>query len=224
LLQESHFGSDQSELPSADPIAPVQMVLQIDQIKHYDRNPRKEPNPAYPQIFESIRAQRGLTSNLSVTRRPGDERYMLHAGGNTRLKILKSLWQETRDEVFFRVNCWFSPWVSESDILSAHLIENELRGDLVLIDKAFAVRDLKIQFENEAGEPLSRNGFLKQLDRIGFKLSKRQLIRYEYATESLDALIPETLRANLGGRVIDRLRTLENNYREFCENNVNLGT
>jgi len=33
-----------------------------------------------------------------LTRRPGDEKYMLASGGNTRLAILNELWQETQDE------------------------------------------------------------------------------------------------------------------------------
>lgn len=203
--------------PIANPLTPTPMNLEIDRIKPYDRNPRRELNPRYDEIRASIQAQQGLNNPLTVTRRPDDERFMVEAGGNTRLKVLKELWKETKDEVFYRVNVLFVPWVSESHVLSAHLIENELRGGMVLIDKAFAVKDLMVQFEKESGEPLTRSGFQRRLETIGYKLSRRQLIRFEYATETLDAVIPQALCAGLGGKKIDEIRDLEIAYRRFCE-------
>ena len=58
------------------------LKLSIDQIKPYDRNLRRSPNPMYAKIKESVRAARGLSSLLSVTRRPGDEQYMVEGDGN----------------------------------------------------------------------------------------------------------------------------------------------
>ena len=219
LLMEGNFGNSRDCSP-ADPLTPTPMNLEIDRIKPYDRNPRREHNPRYDEIRASIQAQRGLNNPLTITRRPNDERFMVEAGGNTRLKILKELWKETKDEAFYRVNVLFVPWVSESHVLSAHLIENELRGDMVLIDKAFAIKDLKVQFEKEAGETLTRSGFQRKLETIGYQLSRRQLIRFEYATETLDAVIPQVLRAGLGGKKIDEIRDLENAYRRFCDGKI----
>ena len=219
LLTESNFGNSR-DLSPADPVTPTPMNLEIDRIKPYDRNPRREHNPRYDEIRASIRAQRGLNNPLTVTRRPDDERFMVEAGGNTRLKILKELWKETKDEAYYRVNVLFVPWICESHVLSAHLIENELRGDMVLIDKAFAVKDLKAQFEKESGGSSTRSAFQRRLETIGYSLSRRQLIRFEYATEMLDAVIPEVLCAGLGGKKIDEIRDLENAYVRFCDGKV----
>ena len=69
-------------------LVPAQhMVLKINQIKPYDRNPRRALNDRYLDIKESIRAQKGLNIPLQVTRRPGESLYMLEAGGNTRLMV-----------------------------------------------------------------------------------------------------------------------------------------
>jgi ParB family protein of integrating conjugative element (PFGI_1 class) len=139
MLQEGHFGSPR-ELPTADPVAVTQLVVEIDRILPYDRNPRRERNPLYDEIKESVRAQGGLNNPLTITRRPDDTYYMVESGGNTRLQILKELWQEMHDERFHRIHCLFRPWVSEAHVLTAYLIENDKRGDLIFIDKALAIR------------------------------------------------------------------------------------
>ncbi len=62
---------------------------------------------------------------------------MVESGGNTRLAILNELYLETGDEAFNTVHCLFVPWKSEAAVLSAHLIENEMRGDMTLIVRRY---------------------------------------------------------------------------------------
>lgn len=214
MLREGHFGVSRN-LPLADPITVTQMMLPIDRIKPYDRNPRREFNPRYAEIKASIRAQGGLNNPLTITRRPADELYMIESGGNTRLQILNELYIETGDERFFRIHCVLRPWVSESHILTSHLIENELRGEMLLIDKALGLLDLKSQVEQELGKSLSRSEFVRQLGRIGYTISRRLIIRFEYAATVLYPLIPMALRAGMGGTQIERIRKLEIAYRAF---------
>ena len=211
LLFEGHFGHSRM-LPPSDPIAATPMLLYLDQIVAYDRNPRREHNEQYERIKNSIKA-RGLDAPLRITRRPGDPKYMIAAGGNTRLSALEALWEQTGEKRFFQVHCLFTPWVSESDVLGAHLIENELRSDLVLIDKALALRDLKDLLEAEAGTPLARIAFQRRLDALGYRLSRRQLIRYDYAVDHLYPLIPIALHHGLGGRFVD---LLQNHEKAYC--------
>lgn len=187
-------------------------ALTLDQIMPYDRNPRRAINPRYDEIKAAIRAAGKLNNLLSVTRRPGDTHYMVESGGNTRLQILQELWQETNGESFYKTDCLIVPWQSESHVLSAHLIENELRGDMTLIDKAVALRSLKIELENESGQALSRNEFIRQLINKGYTVSKRQLIRFEYAADFLEPLIPQALNAGLGNDKVDRLRKIQAGY------------
>ncbi len=47
--------------------------------------------------------------------------------------------------------CVFRPWRRESDVLLAHLRENDLRGNLTFIDKARAVLDARHVFATELG-------------------------------------------------------------------------
>jgi ParB family protein of integrating conjugative element (PFGI_1 class) len=116
------------------------MQVEITRIKAYDRNPRRSDNPEYDRIKASIHAD-GMDQPLVITCRPGETDYVVHAGGNTRLRILQELYEETGDEAFYRVHCLYRPWNHESDVLLAHLRENDLRGGLSFIDKAQAVLD-----------------------------------------------------------------------------------
>lgn len=214
-------GFDTTLPPAADPLQPtLRYDLRLEQIKTYDRNPRRTRNPRYDEIKESIRAQGGLNNPITVTRRPDDPLYMVESGGNTRLLILKDLFAETGDERFNRVPVVFRPWQSETHVLSAHLIENELRGDMTLIDKALAVMELKTQFEAEAGETLSRSEWVRRLHRVGLTVSRRQIIVFEYAATVLHPLIPSALQAGLGRHQVERLRKLENASRTYLQSKL----
>lgn len=218
LLLEGNFGlSTDDPLPLTDPISTTQMVLNIEDIKPYDKNPRREQNPAYEEIKASIRTKKKLNNNFNVTRRPGDDFFMVESGGNTRLKILKELYAETADEAFNTVHCLYVPWKSESTILTAHLIENEMRGDMMLIDKAYAVQELKRELEVEDGGTLSDKKFTQLASAIGYKISRTHLIRFNYALE-LDQMIPLILRTGMGGHKIDQIKKVEKAYRLYCEN------
>lgn len=216
LLLEGNFGVSR-DLPVSDPLTTTQMVLEIHRIKPYDRNPRREINPRYADIKESIRAQGGLNNPLTITRRPGDESFMVEAGGNTRLAILQELWRETADPRFQRIHCLFVPWRSESHVLGAHLIENELRGDMLLIDKALAVRELQKLLESENDTPLNQSELQRQLTGLGYKISRRQLSRYLYAADVLAPLVPKALRTGLGRYHVDHLRAIDGAYRRLFD-------
>jgi ParB family protein of integrating conjugative element (PFGI_1 class) len=125
-------------------------ILDVRCIKPYEHNPRRSKNPEYDRIKDSIRAN-GLDQPLVVTQRPQATDYIVHTGGNTRLLILQELLDETGDARFARIPCLFRPWRRESDVLLAHLRENDLRGSLTFIDKARAVLDLKQLFEKDLG-------------------------------------------------------------------------
>jgi ParB family protein of integrating conjugative element (PFGI_1 class) len=216
MLREGHFGNPDSEMPPpADPVTVTQMVLEVSRIEPYDRNPRQDANPRYAEIKESIRAQRGLNNALEITRRPGAERYMIRAGGNTRLQILKELLAETGDPVFAQVHCLFHPWTSEAVVLTAHMIENELRGEMSLIDKALGLQALKAEIEAESGKALSSRDLVRKLAESGYTISRRHLARFQYAAEALYPLIPTALRSGMGRPQIDAMRNLESAFRAY---------
>lgn len=221
LPSEAGPGFNTGSLPQADPLKPMlRSDLRLNQLRTYDHNPRRQKNPRYDEIKASIQAQGGLNNPITVTRRPGDDWYMVEAGGNTRLQILQELYAETGDERFNRVPVVFRPWVSETHILTAHLIENELRGDMVLIDKALAVMELKSQFEAEAGTTLKRSEWVRSLKAAGLTVSRTLLITFEYAATVLYPLIPTALQAGMGSGPVERIRKLEKVIRTYWQKKV----
>ena len=165
-----------------------QMTLPVMDILHYDKNPRKAINDQYDVIKESIRSTKQLTSPLVVTRRPGQEKFMVGKGGNTRLTALQELFGETGDAAFQHVVVTYTPWVSESSTLSAHLVENELRGEMIFWDKAKAYADLKQMIESETGNALSGRAFEQILKERGLPLGKTTLSYFNFAVTHLAAL------------------------------------
>ena len=113
--QESNTGSDRKMTKDAEVI-----VLDVIRINSYEQNPRRSDNPEYDRIKSSIQNS-GLDQPLVITQRPEAADYIVRAGGNTRLRILKELYAETGDPNFARVPCIYTPWRSESEVLVAHL-------------------------------------------------------------------------------------------------------
>ncbi len=191
---------------AADEVGTV--VLGVRCIKPYERNPRRCENPEYDRIKASIRAS-GIDQPLVITQRPGSSDYIVHSGGNTRLLVLKDLYEETGDDRFSRVQCLFKPWNRESDVLLAHLRENDLRGGLTFIDKALAILDIKQLLEDELDiGVLSQRRLQAVLREGGYSVSDTLISRMGYAVEVLLPLIPQALSAGLGRPQVQKIRAL----------------
>jgi ParB family protein of integrating conjugative element (PFGI_1 class) len=189
--------------------ASVSRLVDIARIQPYERNPRHGRNPEYDRIKDSIRSH-GLDQPLVITQRPQATDYIVHTGGNTRLLILKELAEETGDERFSRIACVFRPWSRESEILLAHLRENDLRGSLTFIDKARAIHEAKQLLGQELGiTDVSQRRLETELSRAGYRISHALSCHMAYAVETLFPLIPQALEAGLSKQQVLRIRVLE---------------
>ena len=184
------------------------VILDVRRIRAYERNPRREPHLQYDRIKASIRAQ-GLDQPLIVTQRPGETSYLLHAGGNTRLRILRELFDETADRRFGDVPCVVRPWTREADVLLAHLRENDLRGELTFLDRGLALADLRRLFEEGSGEPLTRPGLAEWLHRNGYAVSRCLISLMSYAVERIRPWLPQALEGGIGRAQVLEIRALD---------------
>ena len=75
------------------------LPIDISMIEPYYANPRIYENPKYTIIKESIR-NRGILQRIVVTKPPNSEKFMLCQGGNTRLRALRELYEETHETTF----------------------------------------------------------------------------------------------------------------------------
>ena len=219
LLEGDQFGSANDHPPSiSDPITPTFMIVPIDQISTYDRNPRKHENTERGTIKAGILAKGGLDDTLRITRRPGFDLYMLSAGGNTRLECTRELLQETGDEGFSQIKCMFEPYQSESRLLFDHLGENTQRGALSLVDKAVGVRDLQLELQRETGKPLSQRDLVEACRAGGFAhISRTVLIELNYVVDRLLPYIPEALLGGLSGTKAKKIQRLDASFLSFAQ-------
>ncbi|MDR0780294.1 MAG: ParB family protein [Pseudomonadales bacterium] len=196
--------------PSAtDPTADTSIVVTLDQLRPYDHNPRVGRNPAHDDIKASIR-ERGMDAPPAITRRPGEAHYIIRNGGNTRLAILRELWDETQDERFFRITCMFRPWPQRGEIvlLTGHLAENELRGGLTFIERALGVEKVRQFHERQDGKPLTQSELARRLSADGFPVSQSSISRMQDAVRYLLPAIPAVLYGGLSRQQSERLIAL----------------
>jgi len=202
----------------SDPIADTPMVLTLDELRAYEHNPRIMRNPLYDDIRISI-LQRGLDSPPAVTRRPGEEHYIIRNGGNTRLSILRELWSETKDERFFRIFCLYRPWQGEIVALTGHLAENELHGSLTFVEKALGVDKAREIYEQENSQSISQTDLAKRLTQDGFPCDQSQISRMQETIRLLLPAIPNALYGGLHTKHIRKLLKLRQSALLFWMEN-----
>lgn len=134
------------------------------------------------------------------------------------MSILGELWQETREERFFRIHCLFHPWQSESHALIGHLAESDLHGQLTFIERALAVAKLKDMLQ-EPDALLSQRELSTRLSKGGYPISQSHISRMFDTLEHLLPVIPQVLYAGLGKptivRVINLRRRAESIWNQY---------
>ena len=205
-LQQAHFPQKHDRDLAMAPVGDTPMVVTLEQLRPYELNPRVVRNPLYDDIKASIR-ERGLDQPPAITRRPDESHFIIRNGGNTRLSILGELWQETREERFFRIHCLFRPWQSEAHALLGHLAESDLHGQLTFIERALAVAKLQDMFQPSDAH-LTQRELATRLSEGGYPISQSHISRMFDALEHLLPVIPQALYAGLGKNAIGRLISL----------------
>jgi ParB family protein of integrating conjugative element (PFGI_1 class) len=199
-----------------DPVVRTRIRANIDNTVPFNRNPRQSRNPLYDEIKESIR-NKGLESPPVVSRRSPADPYMIKKGGNTRLAILRELWVETGDRRFYEFDCDFEPWTSDLDALVSHMIENEMKGGMLFIEKAIGAVEIKTELEAAEGIQISTNQLSKRITGLGWSINDSNLGQMLYAHEHLFPVIPESFWSGIGRDTVKKIRKLLDTCRTFWE-------
>lgn len=177
--------------PSLDPHADADdsfSILPIGEIEPYEHNPRTGTNPRYDDIRASIVAD-GITNPITVTRRPDSSKYHPYGGGNTRLAIAKEL-QANGDTRFNTLKVIVKKWPGHANVISAHLAENENRGDISFWEKAQGVAAFKKEHEKEHGAVLSTGDLGRELKSHGINFGIKVIQNLAFAVEHLSHIGP----------------------------------
>lgn len=160
--------------------------LNVNDVLIYEKNPRRHENQKYDEIKDSIRV-RGVESALFVTKRPSTDRYMLAKGGKTRLLILQELAKEDPSK-WSRHTFEEVPYVSESEILAAHLVENTGRSGMCFWDLAEGISELQTEIAKEQGKPISLRMLPDLLKERGVEINRDILTAAQFTLEHLQEI------------------------------------
>ena len=184
------------------------LIVQISDLVEYERNPRVYPNPEHESIRESIRT-RGLLQQLVITQIPGRDNYVLMQGGNTRLKCLRELYEETGEPKFNQILCEYRPWTSDDDLLIGHYIENEQRGNLNWYERSALICNLRSIFESRSKAPITDTDFERQAEAAGIRIIRRRFHLHRYTVDRLGDRLGQQYQHGLGERTIEKIRKLD---------------
>lgn len=205
------------------PVNEMPMVLTLEQLRPNPDNPRTSRNPKYEDIKASIRA-RGLDSVPKVTKDPEslEDVYIFSDGGNTRYSILTELYTETGDERFRRVQCIVKPWPGRLQCVIGHLAENDVRGELSFIEKAFGIEKARTIYEEQLGREVSQRELADLLKEAGYPVHHSNISRMVATIEYLWPWMPNLLNSGMGRPQIAQLITLrtaaEKAWQTFSQN------
>ncbi|WP_455001844.1 ParB family protein [Cardiobacterium hominis] len=188
--------------------------LDINAIEVSHMNPRQTRGEHYDSTKESIR-NIGLLQMLTVTKVPGQDHFTLYNGGNTRLSILKELYQEylaagegDKAEAIRFQQCRYVPYTDDLDVLVKHMAENEERSDMTFIDKARAVFQIREIYLRQRGEEsVSSRDLASFIQSLGWtRVNQRVMTELNFALDSLEKVIPQALNAGMGKLKIQQIR------------------
>ena len=162
--------------------------LSIDDIEPYAHNPRIGVNPRYDEIKASMKAD-GITNALTVTRRPGALKFHPYGGGNTRLHIARELFEEG-DQRFAKLNVIVKEWRGDANVISAHLAENELRGDITFWEKAQGVTMLQAELQRDGDKLATAAELHKTLKAHGINFGIKTIQNFFFSVEHLAPIGP----------------------------------
>ena len=200
----------------------IVMPVELEQLRAFDLNPRITRNPNYDEIKESIR-HRGLEQLPQITRRPGEDFYIIASGGNTRLAILNELWLETHDKKYWNIICHYREWHTDRsieegnlDCLLGHLVENDKRGALTFIERALGVQNA-VEIYKKLNSECYQRDLVSMLSQAGYSVSQTQLSIMSSTIQYLLPYIPELLYSGMSRKNTERLLTLRSNTERFWD-------
>lgn len=191
------------------PLSEIPMLLTLDQLRPNPDNPRTSRNPKYDEIKDSIRS-RGLDSVPKVTKDPDNPQdiYIFSDGGNTRHAVLTELYAETGDDRFRCIQCIVKPWPGRLHCVIGHLAENDMRGELSFIEKAFGIEKARGIHEEQLGRAVSQRELAELLKNSGYPVHHSNISRMKSAIDLLYPWMPDLLNSGIGRPQVAQLLAL----------------
>ena len=160
--------------------------MDITSIDFFEGNPRRiRSTEKWIELKESVRA-RGVLYPIQVARRPSSNRFVVARGGNTRLGVLKELYEETGDVKYKYIPAQEVTYKDEDELFIFHLIENEQRSDMMFWDRAQSYYKLCLRLGMSESTPLRQ--IEETLHTVGLSMSHVRLSHFLFAVTKLSNL------------------------------------
>lgn len=202
---------------------PIQHIdVTIDEIQVWSGQPRLVRNAAYDGLKESIR-NIGLEKAIDLTIEPGVEGYVTRKGGGTRIDILESLWEETKDPKFYQHTFPLHPYPGDVAMRVSHNIENLERGEQTYGDTARSIAQLCVDLEKQTGnfKSLTLRAKADVITQWGLPIKANRLMLYLYTVERLLDNLPKAFNSGLGRPRVEAIRRVEKRYNDHVAQHVN---
>ena len=187
----------QDDLPKEEII-----YLSPDDIDLFIDDVRVSVNEKYEEMKESIQST-GIDTPIPIAKYPKTGRWMVVAGGNTRLAIAKEL------ELKY-VPCRKFAWTNESDALLKHLKENDLRNGYTFYERCLGATKIINNLKNNSSEMLFKQ-FIEYMSASGYPItSARKLYVACPFVNKVKDIIPKALKAGLGQNTVLELSAVYN--------------
>lgn len=222
--QARNATADIDPLDEADNSVTILSPFDIDP---YAKNPRTRPNPKRAELKASMSAEGRITNTVTVTRRAPNDKYTPYGGGNTRIQLAQELLSEG-DQRFAQLTVIAVKWPGEASVISAHLSENDNRGDISFWERAQGVASFKTTYEEENGTVLSSaelnivlkkkglNYGIRMIQNFAFAVENLSLIGIWLRTEDVNGVIKPNLTALLDlGKKFDKEREVKDAIEEI---------
>ena len=191
------------------------LAIDIFMIEPYHANPRIYENPKYKIIKDSIRVD-GIRQRIVVTKPPQAEKFMLCQGGNTRLRAIRELYDETKDQRFKTAFCEFRDWQGEAALMLGHVVENELRGNLNWHERSKMILALRGMLAAEMGKEINDREYSDAAGEKGITVTRTNLPTCRYTMDVLEKTIPNQLKLGLGRRRAAQISKTDKALRSIC--------
>ncbi|RJG38985.1 hypothetical protein [Motilimonas pumila] len=159
--------------------------LNVESIQPDPGNIRNKENKSFDKIYASLQAH-GFDGVLEVV--PVGDSFQVKNEGNTRLSILKELYQNTQEDKYATILCLINSASSESNHIM-QLIKNEARDGISFHDRVLAI-GITIDAYRANHEKLTAKTLSKLLAKQGYKLSETLCYWTLYAFDNVKDTMP----------------------------------
>lgn len=177
-------------------------------IEVFRLNQRQSVNPKYDEIKASIR-KKGVQDPLCIVHHPDLQSWVLSQGGQTRLRICRELYEETRSDIFLYPPVIKLPFTSDLDLCISHLIENTIRGENTFLETAKAVFEIRnLLTEASAGTP-TQGELAESMNDRGLPIRRQSITSMLYLVDELATEITnQAFLDQVSRNMVDGIRSL----------------